>query len=220
MSFSDLGTCVFSVSQAGSAEFLPAPTVKQAIVIGAMLTSVGLTTTVPSATFGQAARAIARVGLTTGVASGRVQFTLDGRNFGVPQKLVNGVATSALLVDVSRRQLKPGSHAVSATFVPDDATKYASSQSSFTHVVKKASTRLTLTVHPKSLSVRALTVAPGVAVATGTVTFSLGGKVIGRAALHNGVALLRYTVRAGQARSPLVTRVMPRCWVLPRFVRF
>lgn len=89
---------------------------------------------------------------------------------------------------------------MSATFVPDDATKFASSQSSLTHVVKKASTRLTLTVHPRSLSVRALTVAPGFAVATGTVTFSLGGEVIGRAALHNGVAPLHFTLRAGQAR--------------------
>ena len=59
---------------------------------------------------------------------------------------------------------------------------------------------LTLTVDPRSLSVRALTLAPGVAVATGKATLSLGGKVIGRAALHNGVAPLRYTVRDGQAR--------------------
>ena len=71
-----------------------------------MLTSVGLTTTVPPATFGQAARVMARVGLTTGVVSGRVQFTLDGRNFAVSQKsqkLVNAVATGALLVDARRR---------------------------------------------------------------------------------------------------------------------
>lgn len=106
MSFSDLGTCVISVTQAGSAEFLPVSTAKQTVVIGAMLTSVGLTTTVPPATFGQAARVMARVGLTTGVVSGRVQFTLDGRNFAVSQKsqkLVNAVATGALLVDARRR---------------------------------------------------------------------------------------------------------------------
>jgi hypothetical protein len=135
-------------------------------------------------------------------------------------ELVNSVATSALLVDASRRPLKSGSHAVSATFVPDDATKYASSHSGFTHVAMKASTRLTLAVHPRSLSVRALTVAPGVAVATGTVTFSLGGKVIVR---RSTMGSPRFATPSGLDKrgwSPLVTRVMPRCWAPPRFVRF
>jgi len=39
-----------------------------------------------------------------------------------------------------------------------------------------------------------------VAVATGTVTFKVAGKVVGRAALHNRVATLRYVVKVGQAK--------------------
>ncbi|MHB1209502.1 MAG: hypothetical protein ACYC1I_07305 [Acidimicrobiales bacterium] len=200
VSFADLGTCVISVSQPGSDVFLPAQSVTQTIVVGAMLTTVNIKTTVLSAKFGQATRAVATIEPVAGGATGTVQFTVDGRNFGAPQKVANGVATSALLVDANRHPLKPGSHAVSATFVPDNSTKYVGSQGTFTHVVKKASTRLNLTVHPGSITARAITVTPGVAVATGTVTFRLGGKVIGRVALHNRFAMLRYTVRAGQAK--------------------
>ncbi len=200
VTFVDLGTCVISVSQSGSAEFLPAAPLKQTIVVGAMLTTMNIRTTVSSAKFGQAARAVARVSLTSGVASGKVQFLVDGRNFGTPQRVVNGVATSPVLLDATRHPLKPGAHKVSAVFAPDDTAKYATSQSTVTHVVKKASTKVSLVVHPNTVTARMLTVAPGAAVVTGTVTFRLGGKVIGHAALRRGFVMLRYVVPAGKAK--------------------
>ncbi len=200
VSFVDLGTCVISVSQSGSAEFLPAPSVKQTIVVGAMLTTLNVRTTLPAVKFGQAARALATVAATLGTVTGAVQFVVDGRNFGTPQRVVNGVATSPILLDATRHPLKPGAHQVSATFIPDDTTKYASSHATANHVVKKASSQVSLVVHPATLSATLRAVAPGVAVATGTVTFKLSGKVVGRAALRNGVATLRYVVKAGQSR--------------------
>lgn len=200
VSFVDLGTCVIAITQAGSAEFLPAPSVKQTILVGAMLTTLKIKTTVSSTKYGQAVRAVATLSLPSGSVSGKVQFLVDGRNFGAAQKVVNGVATSPLLVDAARRPLKPGAHQVGAVFVPDDTARFASSKSNVTHVVKKAATLLSLAVHPTTITAKAVTVAPGVAVATGTVTFTLAGKVIGRAALHNRVATLRYTLTLAQAK--------------------
>jgi hypothetical protein len=166
-----------------------------------MLTTLKIQTTVSTTKFGQAVRAVATLSMPSGSVSGKVQFLVDGRNFGAAQNVVNGVATSPLLVNAARRPLKPGAHEVGAVFVPDDTARYASAKSSVTHVVKKASTRLTLAVHPTTITARAVTVAPGVAVATGTVTFTLAGKVIGRAALHNRVATLRYRLSAAQAKT-------------------
>jgi hypothetical protein len=198
--FDNLGTCVIDVTQSGDATFLPAPSVKQVIAVGAMLSSVKVVPSVQSARFGQAARAIATVTLPSGNASGKVQFIVSGRNHGAPQPVVNGIARSLPLVDSGNRPLQPGSYVITAVFVPDDVTKYASSRGTVTHVVKKAGTKLMLVVHPRTITATALTVAPGVAVATGTVTFMLAGKVVGRAALHNKVATLGYAVKVGQAR--------------------
>ena len=100
----------------------------------------------------------------------------------------------------ARRPLKPGAHQIGAVFVPDDTARYASAKGNTTHVVKKATTKISLAVHPTTITARVATLAPGVAVATGTVTFTLAGKVIGRAALHNRVATLRYSLSVAQAK--------------------
>ena len=47
-------------------------------------------------------------------ATGTVQFVVDGKNFGSPAAVVNGVATSG-----ATSKLNPGTHAVSAVYSGD-----------------------------------------------------------------------------------------------------
>jgi hypothetical protein len=59
---------------------------------------------------------------------------------------------------------------------------------------------VSLVVHLRTITAVVSTVAPGVAMTTGTVTFKLSGKVIGRATLVKRVATLRCVVQAGRSR--------------------
>ena len=199
VSFSSVGTCVVNITQPGDTTHEAALAV-QKITVGAMSTSMVLAPSTSNLRYGQTGRANAKVSFAVGTAAGTVQFSLDGRAIGSALPVVNGTALSPALRDVGNQPLRPGTHTVTAVFTPSDVVRYASATASAKYVVTKASTRLSVVVRPTLISATAATVAPGVATATGTVTFKLSGKVIGRAVLHNRVATLRYVVKAGQAR--------------------
>lgn len=77
-------------------------------------TGVTLTSTANPANVGQSVRFIATVDVTapgSGVATGTVQFQVDGKNFGSAVTLVNGVATSA-----ATTTLTAGNHTVKAVY--------------------------------------------------------------------------------------------------------
>ncbi|MDE3083131.1 MAG: Ig-like domain repeat protein, partial [Acidobacteriota bacterium] len=199
VTFASVGTCVVNISQPGDTTHEAALAV-QKITVGAMSTSVVLAPSTSTLRYGQTGRANAKVSFAVGTASGTVQFSLDGRALGAALPVVNGTVLSPALRDVGNRPLRPGTHTVTAVFTPSDVARYASASATAKYVVKKASTTLSVVVRPSLISATAVTVKPGVATATGTVTFKLSGKVIGRAVLHNRVATLRYVVKAGQAR--------------------
>lgn len=200
VTFSGVGTCVINVSQPGDSTFMAAPQVQEKIVVGAMATAVTFVPGTSPIRYGQSLRANASVTQTTGSVAGSVQFSLDGHALGTSQPVVNGLVSSDPLLGTTGAKLVPGTYTVSAVFTPNDPTKFASASATASYVVTKAATKLTLVGHPRFITARASTLAPGVGVATGTVTFKLAGKVIGRAALHNRVATLRFTLTAAQAR--------------------
>ena len=200
VSFQGVGTCVITISQPGDSVFMAAPQVQEKMVVGVMATTVTLVPSTSPIRYGQSLRANATVTQTTGTVTGTVEFSLAGHALGAAQPVINGLVTSEPLVDASGVALAPSTYSLSATFTPSDLTRYASASASANYVVTKALTKLTLVAHPRFLTVRASTLAPGMGLATGTVTFKLSGKVIGRAALHNRVATLRYAMTASKAR--------------------
>ena len=199
VSFSGVGTCVIDITQPGNTVFNPAPMIQQKIVVGAMPASVSFSPTA-SSRYGQVTRSNATVSLLTGTASGSVQFSLDGVAVGTSMPVINGLVSSPPLFGANNAPLTPGTYTVGAVFTPSDATKYSSASATTTLVVLKASTRLSVIAHPRSVLATASTLSPGTGRASGTVTFKLAGKVIGRAPLINKVATLRYRLTAAQAR--------------------
>jgi hypothetical protein len=200
VTFSAVGTCVIDITQPGDTVFMAAPMVQEKIVVGVMASAIVLSPSVAPARYGQTVRANASVTQTTGVVAGSVQFSLEGHPLGSPQPVVNGLASSDPLRDATGTTLKPGSYAVTATFTPSDVMKYASSSASTSVVVIKAATKLTLVAHPRFVTATLSTLSPGVGVASGTVTFTLAGKVIGHAALKGRVATLRVALSPAKAR--------------------
>ncbi len=198
LSFLGVGTCIVNITQPGDGTHAAATT-QMRIKVGAMATSVVVTPNSKNVPYAQTQRANARASFAVGTAAGKVQFRLDGRKLGSPVTVVKGVAVSPVLLSATKYPLWPGTHTVSALFMPSDPVRYTSAQSSVKYVVKKASTKLSVVVRPSFVSA---TLSPRGAKVSGTVTFRLSGKVIGRATAHNGVVTLRYTVK-----SSLATRV-------------
>ena len=133
-----------------------------------------------------------------GTAAGTVQFRLDGRPLGSAVTVVKGKAESPLLLSATNHPLWPGIHTVTAVFTPSDPIRYASATASVKYFVKKVVPKLGVVVRPNVIST---TLAPIGVKASGTVTFRLSGKIIGRVTAHNGVATLLYMVKASLAAS-------------------
>ena len=195
LSFHGVGTCVINVTQPGDATHAAATT-QMRIKVGAMTTSVVVTPSSTNVRYAQTHRANARASFAVGTAAGKVQFRLDGRRLGSPVTVVKGKAVSPLLLSATNHPLWPGTHTVTAVFTPSDPIRYASATASVKYVVKKVVSKLSVVVRPNVISA---TLAPSGVKASGTVTFRLSGKVIGRVTAHNGVATLRYMVKASLA---------------------
>lgn len=195
LSFHGVGTCVINITQPGDATHAAATT-QMRIKVGAMTTSVVVTPSATNVRYAQKLRANARASFAVGTAAGKVQFRLDGRRLGSPVTVVKGKAVSPLLLSATRHPLWPGTHTVLAVFTPSDPTRYTSATASVKYLVKKVSTKLSVVVRPSFVSA---TLSPGGAKASGTVTFRMSGRVIGRVTAHNGVAILRYAVKSSLA---------------------
>lgn len=189
------GECVVVAKQAATTDYDAAPPVQASVQVSRRPTSVALTA-VPSIVFGQDAPVTATV---TGATAGAVQFEVEGV-WGSPITLSGGAATASL------KGLTVGSHEVRARFVPTDAVTYQPSSSTLgSVVVAKADTAGEVKLTSSTISYRATPVAPGGGVPTGTVTFSVGGSVVGMANLSGGVATLRHAVSTAHVLSVSAT---------------
>ena len=84
-------------------------------------------------------------------------------------------------------------------FTPSDTSRYAGAQFSTTEVVDQAATTTGLTVQAGTLTARVSPVAPGDGTPTGSVSFAVGGRPVGSAALHDGIASLPRSGTATEA---------------------
>jgi hypothetical protein len=201
VSFDHAGTCVVAFDQAGDGTYAAAPQLTQTIAVSTIATTVGVTTSESPTVYGQAATATATVSHAGGdTVAGVVQFSVDGDDLGSPVAVSSGTAKSPELRDADGRPLLPGSHEVTATFVPTDAVRYAGGDDVVTQVVGKAATTTSVTVDAISVSAQVVATAPGRGTPTGSVTFSVGGNEIGTAPLVDGVARLKQSVPTGLAR--------------------
>lgn len=198
--FDNAGTCVINITQSGDHTFGPAPSVQQTIIVNAVATSMSLSSPISSATYGQAVYVTASVSSTSGVPTGSVQFYVNGVVLGAPSALSNGTAKSPELADAAGHPLSPGTHAVTATFMPEDTARFVSSQASLPHLVNAATTALELSTQRATITARVVSASHSENV-TGSVDFYLNGESIGSAPIDHGVAVLRYSIRSGQAKS-------------------
>jgi hypothetical protein len=86
--------------------------------------------------------------------------------------------------------------------VPSDPTATPAQQ---TVTVSPASTSTSLVVGTSAITATVTTSAPGSGIASGTVLFSVGGRVLGSASLVNGVATFAYTVPANVTEAILAS---------------
>ncbi len=150
---------------------------------------------------GEAVQATASVATSGTVPTGMVLFTVDGRQVTAP---VSGVTATATLPAV-----EPGTHQVSAQFVPSDPTRHVGS----------TATQITLSVHDSSavsllLSTTRATVGETVSAtaqvtttglpATGVLTFFAGGQEVS-APVVGGQASVSFT-GLGQGSYPVTAR--------------
>lgn len=199
VSYAHLGRCEIEANQAASADgnYTAAQTVYQTVTVHPVLSTVTLST--PQATaFGQAAAVIATVSdADHSDPVGAVQFTRNGADLGSPVPVAGGIATSPSVTTGAA----PGSYEVGAEFDPAQATIYSSASATpVTSVVGRASTTALVDLRARSISATVAPVGPGAGTPTGSVTFSVGGRVVGSASLSDGNATLDSAMPAGAAR--------------------
>jgi hypothetical protein len=192
------GHCEVDYDQAGNGVYEPAPTVKDSFDVAAIATTTTLVSSMPAAVYGEPTVLTATVSAGADAPDGTIQFAVDGDAFGAPVTVSEGQAHSAALTDADGDPLAPGTHPVSATFVPAAPSRYAGSVGSTSQVVSQAATTTALSVTPHSLRAVVAAVAPGAGTPGGTVRFSVSGVSVGEATLSGGVATLSYTVPSGQ----------------------
>jgi hypothetical protein len=144
------------------------------------------------------------------VPRGTVVFKVDGQPLGTPVPVVNGRATSPVLTDPAGEPVPVGEHNVTADFVSDpaDGSLYVpTTQGAIGQVVDKAGSTLAVLPGPTGIVADLAGQLPGGVQAgsikpSGTVTFTVGGAVVGTAPVAaDGRATLGYVVPPGAART-------------------
>jgi hypothetical protein len=150
--------------------------------------SLTVRTSSSSAVFGQSVTLtaqIARAHTTDPEPGGTVQFTVNGKDFGAPVPVENGVAT----LDTSSLPL--GNSTIKAIY-SGDGHYHAASSAKITESVSKDNSVLELTGAVNSSTVtftaKVGAASPGSGVPTGNVTFKDGSTVLATVPLVNGVA--------------------------------
>jgi Big-like domain-containing protein len=141
---------------------------------------------------------------TVSAGAGTVQFSVDNHLLGSPVQVSGGTATSPALSTLAGFPLAVGAHSVTAVYTPADPTMLSSADVK-PLVVSKSATTTTVGVKPHALAALVSPTAPGSGTPTGSVTFSVGGKVVGTAALQHGGASVAYTMPAGSAAAVSAT---------------
>ena len=153
--------------------------------VNAASTTTAVATTANPAAFGQAVLYTATVSVVapgTGTPSGTIQFAVDGSNLGTPVTLVNGVASSTSIAD-----LTVGNHPVTATYSPTGSFSGSTGTLSGGQTVNIAnsSTAVASSLNPStfgdavSFTATVTPVAPSGLTPTGTVQFRVDGSALG-----------------------------------------
>jgi uncharacterized repeat protein (TIGR01451 family) len=139
---------------------------------------------------------------------GKVQFVVDGSNFGKPVALSNGTAT------IQESTWTVGAHTITATYSGDTDFSGSSSTPSLSQTINADSTTTTISASPKNpnpslygqsltfTSTVANTTIPGT-VPTGTVSFYTGSSILATIKLVSGLAT--YTTSTLNAGSYSIT---------------
>jgi Big-like domain-containing protein len=144
------------------------------------------------------------------VPRGTVLFEVDSQPLGSPVPVVNGRATSPVLTGPGGEPVAVGAHNVTADFVPDPAdgsAYFPTTQGVVAQMVDKAGSTLAVLPGPTGIVADLTGALPGGVQAgsvkpSGTVTFTVGGAVVGTAPVAaNGRATLAYVVPPGAART-------------------
>jgi hypothetical protein len=136
----------FSASLTGTDRSGRTTTVSCPYTVGQPHTSTSITSVTNPTTYGQAIQFVATVTNidTATIPKGKVQFKVDGNNFGNPITLdATGKATTA-----TYSALPAGAHTVTAAFTGQNGTFVDSTSNSLTQTVNAASTSMTLTSSP------------------------------------------------------------------------
>jgi hypothetical protein len=110
------GTCTVLYNQAGDSNYSAAPQASESVTAQPGAQKVTPIVTVSSSANPAAMKTpvFFTAALDQSAATGTVQFVVDGKNFGSPAAVVNGVATSD-----ATSKLNPGTHTVSAVYSGD-----------------------------------------------------------------------------------------------------
>jgi uncharacterized delta-60 repeat protein len=136
----------FSASLTGTDRSGRTTTVSCPYTVGQPHTSTSIASTANPTTYGQALQFVATVTNidTATIPKGKVQFKVDGNNFGNPITLdATGKATTS-----SYLALPAGAHTVTAVFTGQNGTFVGSTSNTITQTVNPASTSMTLTSSP------------------------------------------------------------------------
>lgn len=202
LSLTAAGTCVVTATQAGDAGHAPAAPVQQSVTVEKVATAVSVAATPAGSVVGQDVSVAVTV---AGGVAGTVTATVDGAPVG-SAAVSAAQHVASFPVASSSAPLSAGAHILSASFAPADATTYATSAATpLTVTVDRAATTTSVTVAPGALTARVAVAAPGHAVPSGTVRFSVDGVLVGSAAVVNGSATLAYRTPADASRAVSAT---------------
>lgn len=196
--FTGAGSCVLTATQDGDATRVAAAPVSQTVAVEKVATALTVTTSSASAVRGEPVSATVTV---ADAVPGAVRLLVDGEPAGTTTPVGPSGSVTLPVTTAAGATLPVGGHTVAATFVPTDAATYAGSTASPQTVsVARAGTTTTVAVAPSTLTARVAVTAPGRADATGTVSFSVDGRVVGSAPVTDGVATLAHRTPADKDR--------------------
>ncbi|HTW14683.1 MAG TPA: hypothetical protein VMF51_06110 [Nocardioides sp.] len=176
--FATAGDCEVTLTQAGSADYEPAPELRRTVSVERRTPS--LTVTLPDdARVGEPARVTVHSD-----EEGSVRFQLDGDVVGDPVVVSEGTASATLLPTAA------GERRVTATFTPDAPGAVAGGEREVTLDVARASTGTVVAVAADGLTATVSPTHAAAGVPTGEVVFAAGEVELGRADLAAGVATL------------------------------
>lgn len=189
VTFRHVGTCTVDADQAGTTGYNAAPQAQQTITVGKAAQTVAFTSPVPSASAAVvgARRAIAATG---GASGNPVTFSV------APATTNHACTVSGTQVSFAH----PG-NCVIAAGQAGTGDYDAAAPAIRTIPVSAAATATTLAVKATTVTARVAVTAPGTGTPAGTVTFRVGPRIVGTAALRGGTATLAYRVPAGTTRS-------------------